>query len=78
MTAKKDPDISENIDLSKEGEQRPSVNPAAKAGEEGGEVTGTDIKNAHAAGDGAYGRNDKNLYEGDDEADREVADEPPY
>ena len=38
----------------------------------------TEIKNAHAAGDGAYGRDNDTLYDEPQERSGEVGDEPSY
>lgn len=73
---KKEPLNSENIDLRKSGEQR--LESADGKEQVGDKKSGTtDIKNAHASGDGSFGRNDESLPETD--ADNETEkEESPY
>jgi len=66
---KKDLTSSENIDLTKdnglEKKQHSSSEETAEPKIEGH----TEIKNAHAAGDGAYGRSDKSVLDNDSDAE---------
>ena len=74
---KKDPNISENIDLdnAEKTHNDHSVKtdqPTSESKTEGQ----TEIKNAHATGDGAYGRSDKSVLENEGESGKEET--PPY
>jgi hypothetical protein len=75
--AKKDFDNSENIDHNKTAQESNPVTgePDAK---ETKENTETDVKNAHAAGDGSYGRSEKLLSDEEDTDGKVQKSEPPY
>ena len=74
---KKDPNISENIDLDKNNEagsdQHKEVNETSEPKPDGH----TEIKNAHATGDGAYGRSDKSVLDNENDNENNGA-KPAY
>lgn len=74
---KKDITVSENIDLTNEEKQEESLPTKKQASERKGSGE-TDIKNAHASGDGAYGRSDKSIIESGEKESGEDANEPSY
>lgn len=75
--AKKDFDSNENIDHSKTAQEsgQTTGDPYPK---EAKRVTETEVKNAHAAGDGSYGRSDKLLSDEEETDEKEKKNEPPY
>ncbi|HEU4903074.1 MAG TPA: hypothetical protein VFT06_09785 [Flavisolibacter sp.] len=75
--AKKDFDSSENIDHNKTAHEGNQVTGEPGA-QETKDNTETDVKNAHAAGDGSYGRNDKLLSDEEETDSEEKKNEPPY
>lgn len=60
---KKDQSVSENIDLGKEQNENPPIGSKKNNPEN---HPSDQIKNAHATGDGAYGRSDKSVFAGDE------------
>lgn len=73
---KKDQSVSENIDLSNDQTETPdSLNTGKKPKVE--HKASEEIKNAHAAGDGAYGRSDKSVFAGEDNKD-DSTENPAY
>lgn len=75
---KKDPNISENIDLNKTEKEPDSHHTKGEKTSASPETEGhTEIKNAHATGDGAYGRSDKSVLEDENSSEKEE-ETPPY
>lgn len=75
--AKKDFDSSENIDHAKNAQESASASGDLYPKEENESAT-TDVKNAHAAGDGSYGRSEKLLSDDEETEANEKKNEPPY
>lgn len=77
---KKDLNNSENADRNKKAQQDWEDHHTAgdRYPEEAKGIAETDVKNAHAAGDGAFGRNDTGMYDGDEADGDEKKAEPPY
>lgn len=71
---KKDFTSSENIDREKEAGTESLDHPVPEAGN----ASKTRVKNAHAAGDGAFGRNETSLPEEEDETGEKREEDPPY
>ena len=78
--AKKDSTNSENIDHNKKAQQdwESHHTTGERFPEEAKGIAETEVKNAHAAGDGAYGRSDKGLGETDEAGEENKADEQPH
>lgn len=80
MTTQKDPSNSENIDRNKQAqedwESHHSANDRYPDDAKG--IAETEVKNAHAAGDGAYGPNDSPLPDVEKNKGKEQNEEPPY
>lgn len=74
---KKDQSTSENIDRNKSENDDCTPQPSGKQDSEETKSS-TEIKNAHAAGDGAYGRSDKSIFVGDENKNDEQENDPPY
>lgn len=71
--ARKDEDIRENIDRSKQNESEPHIPESKKKyADEAKGVGEVNVKNAHASGDGSTGRNDTRLDEDDSSGDPEI------
>lgn len=80
MSTKKDGTINENIDRNKSAQEdwESHHTGADRYPEDAKGIAETDVKNAHAAGDGAYGRNDTGLHSSNPDTGEEKEDEPPY
>lgn len=78
--AKKDMNNSENIDHNKEAQEDWESHHTAndRYPEDAKGIAETDVKNAHAAGDGAFGRNDDGLDSDDAETGEPKKNDPPY
>jgi hypothetical protein len=79
METKKDPAVQENIDRNKEAEKdwESHHTTTDRYPEEAKGIGETDVKNAHAAGDGAFGRSEASLPD-DDKNDGKEEDNQPY
>jgi hypothetical protein len=77
---KKDPSNSENIDLSKKVQEdwESHHTTSDRYPEEAKGIAETDVKNAHASGDGAYGRNESSIDNEDTKSKEEPADDSAY
>jgi hypothetical protein len=77
---KKDLNNSENIDRNKRAQEdwESHHTTTDRYPEEAKGIAETDVKNAHAAGDGAFGRNDTGLNSDDAESGEEKKNDPPY
>jgi hypothetical protein len=79
METKKDPSIQENIDHNKEAgkdwESHHTTTDRYPDSAKG--IAETDVKNANAAGDGAFGRSESSLPE-EDKNDGQEKDNEPY
>jgi hypothetical protein len=78
--AKKDLNNSENIDHNNKAQEDWESHHTAgdRFPEEAKGIAETEVKNAHAAGDGAYGRTDKGLGVDDERDEKEKKEDPPY
>ena len=77
---KKDLTNSENIDHNNKAQQdwESHHTTGDRFPEEAKGIAETEVKNAHAAGDGSFGRNDKGLGEAEETEEENKTDEPPY
>jgi hypothetical protein len=80
MTTKKDGTTNENIDRNKAAQEDWESHHTAgdRYPEDAKGIAETDVKDAHAAGDGAFGKNDTGLVSSDPDTGEEKKDEPPY
>ena len=80
MTTKKDPNTNENTDRNKDAQQDWESHHTAgdRYPDEAKGIAETDVKNAHAAGDGAFGRNDTPVPDVEKNDGKEQYEEPPY
>ncbi len=80
MTTKKDLNNNENTDRNKEAQKdwENHHTTGDRYPDEAKGIAETDVKNAHAAGDGAFGRNETGLYSDDTETGEEKKNDPPY
>jgi hypothetical protein len=77
---KKDVNNNENIDRNKRAEQDWESHHTAgdRYPEDAKGIAETDVKNAHASGDGAMERNDAGLYNSENEKEKGGELDPPY
>lgn len=77
---KKDPNVNENIDRDKNAKEdwESHHTTTERYPEEAKGIGETDVKNAHASGDGAYGRNETGVGEEKEEAKDDDTEESPY
>lgn len=80
MTTKKDLNTSENIDHNKRAQEDWESHHTAgdRYPDEAKGIGETDVKNAHATGDGAFGPNDTPLPDREKNMGKEQYEEPPY
>lgn len=80
MTTKKDLNTNENTDHNKRAQEdwESHHTTGDRYPDEAKGIAETDVKNAHAAGDGAMGPNETPLPDMDKNKGKEQYDEPPY
>lgn len=77
---KKDPDINENIGRDKKAKEdwKSHHTTTDRYSEEAKGIGETEVKNAHASGDGAYGRNETGVGDEKEKTEEESAEGSAY